>query len=333
MISIIVPVYNAEKTLRQCVDSILSQEYKDFELLLVDDGSKDKSPDICDEYAEKDNHIKVLHKPNGGVSSARNLGLDYAKGEWITFVDSDDYISAVFFHGVECCKQQLLITGFRDEIDGKVYESVKMSSAIYRDAEEVREFIRSQVSSNMVLRGPWGKFYRHELIGNQRFNTDMKLGEDTCFVFDYLAKCKTIEVDASSYYVIRRGTIPDAIKYKSSVDYAVRSLNYVWESYKRMENYHQLGHKSFNTFIGYYKLMCKQEWKKNLSAWYRNPRVYGMSEYVFQGELSLSVIKYHLIRFISLFINNPFFYNWFWQTLLSHGFAAELFQIWGREIR
>lgn len=303
MISIIVPVYNAEKTLRQCLDSILSQEYKDFELLLVDDGSKDKSPAICDEYAEKDNHIKVLHKPNGGVSSARNLGLDYAKGEWITYIDSDDYISADFFHGVECCKHQLLITGFRDEIDGKVYENVKMSSAIYRDAEDVRDFIRAQVTSNMVLRGPWGKFYRRELIDNLRFNTEMKLGEDTCFVFDYLAKCNSIEVDTSSYYVIRRGTIPDAIKYKSSVNYAVRSLNYVWESYKRMEKKHQLGHKCFNPYIGYFKLICKQEWKHHLARWYRNPRVYKLYIYVSQGELSLSIIKYCLIRFLSLFLH------------------------------
>ena len=301
MISIIVPVYNAEKTLRLCVDSILSQEYKDFELFLVDDGSKDGSPAICDEYAEKDNRIKVIHKPNGGVSSARNLGLDYAKGEWVTFIDSDDYISTSFFHGVECCKQQLLISGFRDEIDGKVYENVKMSSATYQHAYEVRQFICTQVSSNMVLRGPWGKFYSRGLIGSQRFNTDMKLGEDTCFVFDYLAKCKTIEVDASSYYVIRRGGIPDAIKYKSSVDYAVRSLNYVWESYKRMEKKHQLGHNCFNTFIGYYKLICKHEWKRRLARWYRNPQVYEMYKYVSQEKVSPSFIKYRLIRCLAFF--------------------------------
>ena len=303
MISIIVPVYNAEKTLRQCVDSILSQEYKDFELFLVDDGSKDGSPAICDEYAEKDNRIKVIHKPNGGVSSARNLGLDYAKGEWVTFIDSDDYISDDYFSGVVSCKQQLLISGFRDEIDGKVYENVRMSSAIYQTAYEVRQFIRTQVSGNMVLRGPWGKFYSRELIGNQRFNTDMKLGEDTCFVFDYLAKCKTIEVNASSYYLLRRSPISDAIKYKSSVDYAVRSLNFVWESYKNMDSIHQLGPGCFYTFIGYYKSMCKHEWSFHLASWYRNPLVYKMYQYVYQEIPKSITIKYYLIRFLSIFIN------------------------------
>ena len=91
-ISIIVPVYNSEKTLNRCVDSILSQTFQDWELLLIDDGSTDRSGKLCDEYALKDQRIKVFHKKNGGVSSARNIGLDHAKGEWITFIDSDDEI-------------------------------------------------------------------------------------------------------------------------------------------------------------------------------------------------------------------------------------------------
>ena len=101
IISIIVPVYNAEKTIRQCVDSILNQEYKYLELILVDDGSKDGSPAICDEYAGKDKRVKVFHKENGGVSSARNLGLNHAQGGWITFVDSDDYIDPDYFVNIE----------------------------------------------------------------------------------------------------------------------------------------------------------------------------------------------------------------------------------------
>lgn len=280
LISVIVPVYNAENTLRQCVDSILGQEYRDFELLLIDDGSKDNSPAICDEYAAKDSRVIVFHKENAGVSAARNKGLEKARGEWITFIDSDDYISEDYFRGVEGCKQQLLITGFRDEVGGNVSDNVKMVSAIYQSPEDVSLFIRTQVSSNMVLRGPWGKFYRREIIRNQVFNTQMKLGEDTCFVFDYLAKCRFLEVNASSYYVIRRGTVPDAIKYKSSVDYAIRSLKYVWESFKRMDAEHHLGHRCFMTFIGYYKLMCKHEWQQDRAKWYDNLDVKALYEYV-----------------------------------------------------
>ena len=92
VLSIIVPVYNVEKYLARCIDSILAQTFTDFELILVDDGSTDNSGEICDEYAGKDPRIIVIHKENGGVSSARNHGLDIARGEYITFVDSDDQI-------------------------------------------------------------------------------------------------------------------------------------------------------------------------------------------------------------------------------------------------
>ena len=91
-ISIIVPVYNAEQYLRRCIDSILNQSFTDFELILIDDGSKDKSSDICDEYAAKDSRVRIFHKENGGVSSARNVGLDNSCGEWVAFVDADDEI-------------------------------------------------------------------------------------------------------------------------------------------------------------------------------------------------------------------------------------------------
>lgn len=113
MISVIVPVYNAEKYLHRCVDSILSQTYTDLELLLIDDGATDRSGQICDEYATRDSRVHVFHKDNGGVSSTRNFGLSLAQGEWITFVDSDDWIEPdvyerVLKHAIEvnadiCC--------------------------------------------------------------------------------------------------------------------------------------------------------------------------------------------------------------------------------------
>ena len=99
-ISVIVPVYNAEKYLHRCIDSILAQTFSDFELLLIDDGSKDNSGRICDEYAAKDSRIRVFHKKNGGVSSARNMGLDNAKGDWITFVDSDDWVKQDYLYSM-----------------------------------------------------------------------------------------------------------------------------------------------------------------------------------------------------------------------------------------
>ena len=89
--SIIIPVYKVEKYLNQCVDGVLSQTFKDYEIILVDDGSPDKSPLICDEYSASDSRVRVIHKPNGGLSQARNEGLNIAKGEYVIFLDSDDY--------------------------------------------------------------------------------------------------------------------------------------------------------------------------------------------------------------------------------------------------
>lgn len=94
-ISVIVPVYNVEKYLSRCIDSIISQTFSDFELILVDDGSTDSSGKICDEYGKKDGRVKVIHKKNGGQSSARNAGIENSTGEYISFVDSDDWISSV----------------------------------------------------------------------------------------------------------------------------------------------------------------------------------------------------------------------------------------------
>ena len=100
MVSIIVPVYNAELTIRRCVDSICAQKFSDFELILINDGSTDLSGVICEKYAASDSRIIVIHKENGGVSSARNAGLKYAKGEWITFIDADDEVTPSYLENM-----------------------------------------------------------------------------------------------------------------------------------------------------------------------------------------------------------------------------------------
>lgn len=113
-ISIVVPVYNAEKSICRCIDSILSQTFSDFELLLIDDGSKDKSGVICDDYSEKDKRVRVFHKENGGVSSARNVGLDKAKGEYLCFCDSDDYVDSDWISNFAYYfPSEMIIQGFK----------------------------------------------------------------------------------------------------------------------------------------------------------------------------------------------------------------------------
>ena len=124
-ISIIVPVYNAEKYLRQCMDSILNQSFQDFELLLIDDGSKDDSGIICDEYAKKDKRISVWHQENQGVSVARNVGLEHAQGEWIYFPDSDDIVVE---NALEIMMKRYGLANIFLKMNGKVLEQKKIGN-------------------------------------------------------------------------------------------------------------------------------------------------------------------------------------------------------------
>ena len=125
LLSVIVPVYNVETYLPRCVDSILQQSYENMEVILVDDGSQDGSGKICDEYAARDSRVKVIHKENGGLSSARNAGLDTAAGEYLTFVDSDDWIEPDAYCPMIALLEEnnaALVCGGRYDVDGKTGE-------------------------------------------------------------------------------------------------------------------------------------------------------------------------------------------------------------------
>lgn len=183
MVTVIVPIYNAERTLKRCVESILQQTFSDFELLLIDDGSTDKSGNICDEYAEKDSRIRVFHKKNGGVGSARNIGLDNTKGEWITFCDSDDYVEPdwldIFM--ANCNKYDLVVQGFIDEGEILLQSQTSVSySGNNRKGLSVLE-------TNKIV-GYIVKLFKTEIIQkhNIRFNENFRLREDEDFVLKYI---------------------------------------------------------------------------------------------------------------------------------------------------
>lgn len=173
VVSIIVPVYNAEKYLSRCIDSILAQCFTDIELLLIDDGSKDGSGKICDEYAEKDKRVKVFHKVNGGVSSARNLGLDESEGKYITFVDADDYLLP------ETITERLL-AGNYDLIqiprNNGSFMKTYSHDVVCKSSESFREFIYRNYYFEC-----WGRFYKRKVIGAVRFPENLKVGEDLIF--------------------------------------------------------------------------------------------------------------------------------------------------------
>ncbi len=195
-ISIIAPVYNTEKYLDQCIQSVLAQTYTNWELLLIDDGSTDSSGTICDKYAAEDNRIRVFHKGNGGVSSACNLGLDNAKGEWITFIDSDDWVEKNYLEnlsnglGVDLCSNYYIahnLNGWRSlPFDNKVYRS------------DIADFLSTNIRKLVF---PFCKLYRYDLIKNHKIYFDSDVyAEDTLFTFTYLSHVKSIQTQSDALY-------------------------------------------------------------------------------------------------------------------------------------
>lgn len=268
MISVIVPVYNAEHTLCQCVDSVLSQNVHDFELILVNDGAKDHSLDICKEYAVKDDRVVVIDKPNGGVSSARNAALDVAKGEWVLFLDSDDCLGENFFEEVENATEDLLVRGERFVMqDGAGVDSCSLKALCPQPT--MTEFVEEHVGSPL-LRGPVAKFFRRSLIADLRFPEDMKVGEDSYFVQRYLARCDSYKLLHGSEYHVNVGDLVER-KYACTVEYAAQSLSHLVESYAEMESHLHIGWAGFWSFYGFFKLVSKTDWSPCPWKWYGNP--------------------------------------------------------------
>lgn len=185
-VSIIVPVYKAESYLHRCVDSLLAQTFTEFEILLIDDGSPDNSGLICDEYASKDSRVRVFHKENGGVSSARNLGLDKANGEYILFIDSDDEISKDTLSS----NAQFMSMNIKPDLIeypaiynySSAHEKVK--NLIYSITEGLQKSYSYLYNCNRYE--VWSFFIRKSIISDKRFNENIKIGEDILFLYSII---------------------------------------------------------------------------------------------------------------------------------------------------
>ena len=194
-VSIIIPVYNAEKWLRRCVDSVLSQTYRDIEVILVDDGSKDSSPGICDKYSAEDPRIKVIHKQNEGVSAARNDGIAAATGEFIAFLDADDWIENGYLESLmKYCDYPLVITGYKRQgaADGERGPHETKDLLIRYLPDVLKDYAKEDDYWVFV----WGKIFRTDIIksNNLKFCNGMKYLEDSCFVIDYLSLIEKLKI-------------------------------------------------------------------------------------------------------------------------------------------
>lgn len=233
LVSIIIPVYGTEKYLARCVDSCLAQTYGKFELILVDDGSPDNCGSICDEYSKQDERVIVFHKENGGVASAKNYGIQRAKGTYITFVDSDDYIDSNYLEELIISNQNnsdMVIAGLKywNEDASESYSSLQLKERVHFSREQYGQYI-SWLLDERGLNYHVAKLYKRELIKNNNITfTDFRVtgGDDTIFNFEVLSVANLVSVSKCNIY--------NYIIYENSV-----SHRYTGDKWKRSKNLDQ----------------------------------------------------------------------------------------------
>lgn len=216
LISVVIPIFNVEKNLDDCIKSVINQTYKDIEIILVDDGSKDNSGKICDKYAIRDKRIKVIHKKNEGVAIARNMGVKEANGKYITFIDADDYVEEDYIKILyELCKDtDISIVGTIDEDTNKKEIS---RSKIMKKKITGKEAIKQMLFTNRFFGWTcWTKMYKLDIIKNVRFKERVKIAEDVQFMYDILKQANIVNVDTSYWlyhYVLNRKGSATEVKF------------------------------------------------------------------------------------------------------------------------
>lgn len=213
MVSVIIPVYNAERTIIRCLDSLQSQIYKDWEAILIDDGSYDNSGRICEEYQQRDSRFKVVHKQNGGVSSARNVGLEHVRGEFVAFCDSDDYANSNWLIGLVSHMEDCDVV-----VGGVNYVKEDSTEKFLIDLQETRP---AQAADLMSMRESfgylWNKLFKASIIQehNIRFNENFRFLEDEEFICHYWCFVKNVKFTKSIGY---NYVVPNFWKKYSSID-------------------------------------------------------------------------------------------------------------------
>lgn len=232
MISIIVPVYNIEKYIENCIQSVLAQSYTDFELLLVNDGSGDSSPDLCRKWEAKDARVRLLSKENGGVSSARNFGLDHARGDYLFFLDGDDTLHP------DCLKElmdkmtsgiDVVFCDYKEVDDEGFISELVLQHKHFEGRISANEAMEDLLKAQIYPRVVWGKLYRKNLWVDLRFN-HMAYSEDTFAIFELLQKnCTLYSIDEPLYNYLQRGTSASRQKKISEYENHTETLLYLYE--------------------------------------------------------------------------------------------------------
>lgn len=252
LLSVIVPVYNVEKQLPHCIETICNQTYHNLEIILVDDGSTDTSGKICDEFSEKDQRIKVIHKKNGGQSSARNVGLDIASGEYYSFVDSDDYIELDMYEKLISCLEEypnadIACAGIiREKENGQNAQIIRSpkTQTIYQWQEALTEILRSRNMGSSV----WSKVYKKSVFENIRFPLG-QTNEDVHILAELHRNRIVVHSGLPLYhYVIRDGS--------TTSKYSSQGAEWILKNVQKIRNYLSGENDELNQSIAEYEAVC-----------------------------------------------------------------------------
>lgn len=312
LVSIIVPVFNCELYLEKCLNSLVALTFKEFEVILVDDGSTDDSKNICDSFVKSDKRFNVIHKINEGVSIARNVGIMMAKGEWITFVDSDDW--------VEPCFLNILINHL--QVDYVMTSYRKHNSSLPISEERFTEFYCGSLNHSFFIEDrmilgfftPWAKFFRRTIIQNNKlkFNSNISSGEDTIFIYQYLLNVSSVYVsDIVCYNWIEANGLSNR---KYSVDTIIYTVNQTIESFEKIENKFEfklpivkynsiiylinridIQNISIKTMYQSFKKLSKIDWMKNLrhdNFFVKKGRRRNLVDFMFEHELFMLLVVF-----------------------------------------
>ena len=309
LISIIIPVYNVQYYIKKCLDSVISQTYKNLEIILVDDESPDECGKICDEYAEKDQRIKVIHKKNGGLSSARNAGLDICTGEYVTFIDSDDYINENYIEELNNMLEKnnvdISIANRYDVQDDKIEKSGYYLGfeKMMNSKELLTEFFYDRIPHEA-----WGKLYKKELFSSNKYQEGVRIFEDLKFIYELLLnKDLKIYCDTNKYLYYYRNRNDSLMK--TNYDHHWKDeLNFYEETYKKLDKeqqgeiayvYAKMCVRNFDKIINDINLSDKQLLNE-INELQRHLKIIKSQAYILNGKKNK--LKLFMIRYMKILL-------------------------------
>lgn len=309
-VSIIVPVYNVERYLDKCISSILVQSFTDFELILIDDGSKDNSGNICDGYKKKDSRVKVIHQENSGLSAARNIGIEASEGKHVTFIDSDDFIHPnmieILYSNMVESKADISVCGYHLTYEGEEVpkEFNNSNITLYTNIEAVRKVVEKSEDKMIVA---WCKLYRRSLFSDIRYPVG-KYHEDEFVTYKLLYKTnKVVVTEAKLYYYLQRSNSITGSTYNIK---RLEKLEALKEAtiFFRDENNKELTNLAefrylLNVQIAYYRVKYEMNHNKEIMDKLRNEYNYEFNKLSEENMKNISIIQKIQLRFFHIFPN------------------------------